>query len=103
LTPAHLAAHFAGNYRFSLPLSKDTVRVDYASAYKRLDGRALLVIGNLSKEDREGEIRINSQRLGAPLEKIISWPDKQPQSPTGGRLRLKVPRLGYRMLVVGSP
>ena len=102
LTPAHLAAHFAGNYRFSLPLSKDTVRIVYASAYKRLDGRTLLVIGNLSKEPGR-RVRINGQRLGTPLAKIVSWPDKQPQSPTGGRLHLKVPRLGYRMLVVGSP
>ena len=41
-----------------------SMRDVYANAYKRLDGRVLLVIGNLSKEDREGEIQINSQKAG---------------------------------------
>jgi hypothetical protein len=74
----------------------------YASAYKRADGRALVVIGNLSKEDRQGQLRIDARRLGMPLDKAVTWPEKQAVKVAGGRVQLDVPRLGYRMLVVGK-
>jgi hypothetical protein len=61
------------------------------------------MIANLSKEDRQGEVRINAQRLAVPLENITSWPDKKAVAMTDGRIRLEVPRLGYRMVFVGKP
>jgi len=33
---------------------------------------------------------------------VISWPDKTPVPCTEGRVTLDVPKLGYRMLVVGD-
>jgi hypothetical protein len=72
----------------------------YVSAYKR-NGRVLLIVANLSKEDRQGEARINAARLGVALENAMSWPDKKPVTATDGRIRIEVPRLGYRMFVVG--
>lgn len=72
----------------------------WASAYKRGDGRALVVIANVGREDRSGEVRLNAQRLGLPVSKVISWPDKQALSVQNGALQVSVPRLGYRMVVV---
>jgi len=71
----------------------------YISAYKR-DGRALLIVSNLSKEDRKGNITINANRLGVPGKKLITWPDELPLTAVGGQVTLDIPRLGYRMVVV---
>jgi hypothetical protein len=84
------------------PPATTEMRDVYASAYKRADGRALMVIGNLSKEDRRGQLRIDAQRLGTPLDNVVTWPEKQPVEAAAGRVQLDVPRLGYRMLVVGK-
>jgi hypothetical protein len=75
----------------------------YVSAYKRADGWVLLIVANLSREDRRGEVRLNAERLGVPLAQVVSWPDKNPVEIKEGRASLEVPRLGYRMLVVGNP
>jgi hypothetical protein len=72
----------------------------YVSAYKRPDGQVLLIVGNLSKEDRQGEVRIEAGALGIRLGKIVTWPQKEPVASPHGRLQLDVPRLGYRMLLV---
>ncbi len=72
----------------------------YISAYKRRDGRALLIIGNMSKEDRQGAVRINAKRLGVPLAHVTSWSDKTPISVIQDTVQLQVPGRGYRMLLV---
>ncbi len=72
----------------------------YVSAYKRKDGRALLVVGNMSKEDRQGTVSINAKRLALPLIHVVSWPDKENIPATGNTVQLQVPGRGYRMLVV---
>ena len=71
----------------------------YASAYKKA-GRALVIVANLSREDRQGEVRLDAGRLGVPLTKVVTWPDKQPVAVAGDKVRLEVPRLGYRMLMI---
>ncbi len=71
----------------------------YVSAYTR-PGRALLIAANLSRENREGNVRINADRLGLAGDSPMSWPDKKPLPLTDKALRLDVPRLGYRMIVV---
>jgi hypothetical protein len=86
-----------------IPPATTDLKEVYNSAYRRADGRALLIVGNLSREDRQGEIRINAHRLGIPLGQVRSWPDKQPVKAAEGRLPLTVPGLGYRMLVVARP
>lgn len=72
----------------------------YVSAYKRADGRALLIAANLSKEDRQGTVRINAERIGVSIGKLMSWPDKQPLAADNGQVRLDVPKLSYRMVIV---
>jgi hypothetical protein len=74
----------------------------YVSAYKRADGRALLVVANLGREDRAGEIAINAKRLGLPLGRVLDWPSGTALSAPGGRVELQVPKLGYRMVVVSG-
>jgi len=73
----------------------------YGSAYK-LPGRALIVVANLSREDRSGNVKLNGEGLGLPVDSAVTWPDKQPVKCAGGTVDLQVPRLGYRMLVVGK-
>lgn len=87
-------------YFDSAPPATTDMKDVYISAYKRADGRVLLIVGNLSKEVRQGDVQINSKRIGLPLNKVISWPDKQPVSVINDRVGLEVPRLGYRMLLV---
>jgi len=89
----YVDADFIGYFDPTPPATTDMKDV-YVSAYKRTDGRVLLIVANLSREDRKGEVRIN-----LPTGKLLSWPDKQPLTATGGRVPLDVPRLGYRMLL----
>ena len=74
----------------------------YVSAYKRADGKALLIVANLSREDRQGEVSINAKRLGLPLGRVLDWPSGAALSAPGGKLELEVPKLGYRMIVVSG-
>jgi hypothetical protein len=82
------------------PVTTDMPDV-YASAYT-LPGRALIVVANVSREDRSGSVQLNGKRLGLPVDTVVTWPDKTPVAATNGRLELDVPKLGYRMLVVGT-
>ena len=79
------------------PASTDLADI-HASAYRRVDGTVLLVVANVGKEDREGDVRIDLQRLGLADAKAISWPDRAELAMTDGLLKLAVPRLGYRMV-----
>lgn len=75
----------------------------YVSAYKREDIRTLLVVGNLSREDRHGAVPINAARVGVPMKKVVSWPGGQPvDSSPDGAVQLSAPKLGYPMLVVSK-
>ena len=84
------------------PATTDMADV-YVSAYRRSDGRVLLIVSNLSKQDRTGTVTVNATRLGTGLGKVLHWPGKQPLAVTKGRLPLDVPRLGYRMVVIENP
>jgi hypothetical protein len=83
------------------PATTDMPEV-YVSAYTKPNGRALLVIANLSKADRQGFVTPNAARLGTKLNTVRDWPSKEPLAVKDGRLSLTVPRLGYRMVVVGG-
>jgi hypothetical protein len=85
------------------PPGTTDMRDVYVSAYRRPGGRALLIVGNLAKENREGSVQINGQRLDAPLGEILTWPDAKPLPAADGRVGLTVPRQGYRLLVTGAP
>jgi hypothetical protein len=95
----YVAAEFIPYFAPVPPATTNMADV-YVSAYKRPDGRVLLIVGNLSKEDRQGEVRIEAGTLGIRLGKIVTWPQEEPVALQGGRLQLDVPRLGYRMLLV---
>jgi len=79
------------------PASTDLADI-YTSAYRHADGAVLLVVANVGKEDREGDVRADLLRLGLANAKAISWPDKTDLAMADGVLKLAVPRLGYRMV-----
>jgi hypothetical protein len=83
------------------PASTDMKDV-YISVYKRSDGRALAIVGNTSREDRSGTVTLNAKRIGLPVAGVLSWPDKTPVQQDGEKITLDVPRLGYRMLLIGK-
>jgi hypothetical protein len=72
----------------------------YIIAYQRADGRTLLVVGNLSREDRQGSVCIDAKRLGVRPDKVQSWPDKAGLPTRDGTVSLTVAGLGYRLLMV---
>jgi hypothetical protein len=74
----------------------------YISVYKRSDGRALAIVGNTSRENRSGTVTLNARRIGLPVAGVLSWPDKKPVPQNGEKITLDVPRLGYRMLLIGK-
>jgi len=94
----YVEAEFIPYFDPTPPATTDMKDV-YISAYKRADGRVLLIIGNLGKEDRSGHVTINLARLGISGTKFVNWPDENPLVAAEGRLTLDVPRLGYRMVV----
>jgi hypothetical protein len=83
------------------PASTDMKDV-YISVYKRSDGRALAIVGNTSREDRSGTVTLNAKRIGLPVAGVLSWPDKTAMPQNGDKITLDVPRLGYRMLLIGK-
>jgi len=72
----------------------------YVSAYKKMNGKTLLVVGNVSKEDRQGQVTINPNVIGHSIKTVITWPDKQPVAIKDNKISLSVSRLGYQLLVV---
>jgi len=79
------------------PMGTDLKDV-YGSAYRKADGSVLLIVANLAKEDRRGDIAIDLARLGLTDASAMSWPDKAALEMKDGVARLDVPRLGYRMV-----
>ncbi|MCX7599719.1 MAG: LamG domain-containing protein [Armatimonadetes bacterium] len=73
----------------------------YVSAYRR-EGKALVIVANLSREDRQGVVRLNPKVLGVSAHSVVSWPEKTPVRVDRDRVRLAIPRLGYRMLMVAQ-
>jgi hypothetical protein len=84
------------------PASTDMKDV-YMSAYKRKDGRALVVVGNTSREPRSGTVTLNKQVLGLPAGQVFSWPDGKPLSDQKGKVQISMEGLDYRLLLVGKP
>ena len=97
----HIEAEFLPYWQILPPASTDMEDV-YASAYKRADGQVLLIVANLGDADLTGRLRLHLTPLGfAPgAIQVISWPDKAPVELTGDSVTIKVPGLGYRMLVL---
>ncbi|MBC7286602.1 MAG: LamG domain-containing protein [Armatimonadetes bacterium] len=83
------------------PPAQTDLRDVYASAY-RLAGKALVIVANLSREERAGTIVLNKAALGIDVGRVRSWPDRKRIAAAGGRVRLTIPPLGYRMLLVGE-
>jgi hypothetical protein len=92
----YVAAEFIP-YFASVPPASTNMADVYVSAYKRPKGQVLLIVGNLSKEDRQGEVRIEAGTLGIRLGKIVTWPQKEPVVSHHGSVQLDVPRIGYRI------
>ncbi len=70
----------------------------HVSAYRKGDGSVLLVAANLSREDRAGELRIDGPRLGLPLRRVLTWPDRREIPAEDGLVRVEIPRQGYLLL-----
>jgi len=92
-------SEFIGYFDENPPAATDLKDV-YVSAYKRPDKKVLLVVSNLSREERKGAVTINAGRIGVQLKKVVSWPDKQPVTITDGKVQVSISGLGYQMLVV---
>jgi len=95
----YVDADFTGYFDNPSPASTDMQDV-YVSAYRRADGKALLIVGNLSREDREGKVTLNAAYFQGATGRALDWPSKQPIGAQDGVLDLAVPRLGYRMVLV---
>jgi plastocyanin len=95
---------FYAYYDDTPPASTDMKEV-YVSAYKHDNGSVLLVIANLSKDkvDRTGKVKINRNVLNVKAGTYINWPDRTPLKANGDEITLTVPKMGYRMIVLGNP
>jgi hypothetical protein len=83
------------------PASTD-MRDVYISAYKRNDGRALVVVGNTSREPRSGTVTLNAKALGLPVGKVLSWPDGKSLPDENGKVQISMDGLDYRLILVGN-
>lgn len=92
-------------YYDEIPPASTDMKEVYVSAYKHDNGSVLLVAANLSKEklDRNGKIRIDFNRLGVKPDKLMTWPDRKPIAVVNGEFELTVPKMNYRMVVLGTP
>jgi hypothetical protein len=92
-------ADFVGYFDNPAPAATDMQDV-HVSAYRK-GNRTLLIVGNVSREDRQGTVTLNAACFGGKLPaRAQDWPAKTPLALTGGELSLSVPRLGYRLVVV---
>ena len=91
----YVEADFVGYFDDPSPAATDMKDV-YVSAYHK-GGRTLLIVGNVSREDRQGQVTLNARCVGTPKQ-ALDWPGKQPLPLAAGKLDLSVPRLGYRMV-----
>lgn len=95
----YVDADFIGYFDSPAPATTDMKDV-YVSAYRK-GARTLLIVGNVSREDREGTLTLNALCFGGKLPRQAQdWPAKSPVAMANGRLSLSVPRLGYRLVVV---
>jgi len=95
----YVDADFVGYFDNPAPAATDMKDV-YVSAYRK-GGRTLLIVGNVSREDRQGTVTLNAACFGGKLPRQAEdWPAKTPVALADGKLRLSVPGLGYRLVVV---
>jgi hypothetical protein len=83
------------------PPATTDMRDVLASAYTQ-PGRALVIVANLSREDRSGTVRLDFARMGLKPGAVVSWPDRADLKRDGNAVRLDVPGRGYRMLFLGT-
>ncbi len=89
-------------YWDTVPPAKTDMADVYASAYKRADGRALIVVGNTSKEARTGTVTLDAKRLGLDTSQVVGWPDKKSVTRNGDKIEISLERLDYQLLLVGK-
>ncbi len=70
----------------------------YISAYQKQDKSVLMIVGNLSRENLEVDLRIDFARFGITPQRIMDWPSRQELRHQDGKLRLSVDGQGYRMI-----
>lgn len=85
------------------PPASTNMKDVYVSAYRRADGRDLLVVGNTSREPRSGTVTLNPSALGVSTATVLSWPDGTPLSHPNGTIQISMDGLDYRLLLVGKP
>lgn len=94
----YVDSEFVGYFAGGPPATTDMGDV-YVSAYRK-PGKALLVVGNVGREAREGTVAVNAAGLGFSPRQAMLWPDRQPLALVDGAVTLSVPGLGYQMVVV---
>jgi len=90
-------------YWSSQPPASTDMKDVYISAYKRNDGRALLVVGNTSREPRQGTVTLNANALNLPIGKVLLWPDGTPLADQNGKINISMDGLDYRLILVEKP
>jgi hypothetical protein len=74
----------------------------YISAYKKSDGKVLLVVGNTSNDARNGIVTLNTNRIGIDATNVISWPDKKVLSHTNNTIPVNIPGRDYLLFVISK-
>jgi len=70
--------------------------------YKKGDGSALLIIGNLGRNRKQGSIKIDSTIFKSGKHQISSWPDNQKIEPDGSSINIDIDGLGYKMVALSD-
>jgi hypothetical protein len=92
----YVEADFMGYFDSPAPATTDLKDV-YVSAYRKANGEVLLIVGNVGREPRSGQIRLNRARLGIPGGQLVSWPAKEAVPTAGDQLAVSLAGLDYRM------
>jgi hypothetical protein len=95
----HENAEFIAYYD-SRPSATTSMKNVYISAYRKKDGSALLIIGNLSRDRKQGFVNIDSTIFESRMHVLKSWPEKQTIKPMGNSVYFDIDGLDYKMLVI---
>ncbi|OQA78228.1 MAG: hypothetical protein BWY31_04377 [Lentisphaerae bacterium ADurb.Bin242] len=93
----YVDAEFIGYFDETPPAATDHKDV-YVSAYRKEDKSVLLIVGNVSRQAADVEIRIDFKRLGITPLKLMDWPSGQELRHQDGKFRLRVDGQGYRLI-----
>ncbi len=68
------------------------------SAWRKPDGQVLAVVGNLSRQPRQGTITFDAQRLGVRPSEVVTWPAQGPVTGHGASVEVSLAAQSYQLL-----